>query len=89
MNILQAILAIPISILGFLVGANFLNSSRETKKVEQISFGSVICRNISENFYTHTVCEFKTKQNSRFCVLDKETNAQTTIDCKIFDDLGE
>lgn len=83
-NIVVIILGL---IIGFLIQKSCSNV--ETKKVEQISFGSVICRNISENFYTHTVCEFKTKQNSRFCVLDKETNAQTTIDCKIFDDLGK
>lgn len=83
-NIVVIILGL---IIGFLIQKSCSNV--ETKKVEQISFGSIICRKINENFYTHSVCEFKTKQNNRFCLLDKETNAQTTIDCKIFDDLGK
>lgn len=89
MNTFQAILVGPVCILGLLLGANLLNSLRETKKVEQISFGSVICREVGQGFAVSKVCEFKTKNNNRFCVFDKGTYAQTTIDCKIFDDLGK
>lgn len=80
-----------IMVLGVVFGVWFQKKyvSLEPKKVEQISFGNVLCREIVLGEYNvQKFCEFKTKSH-RFCLLSSGTNQQTTIDCKIFDDLGK
>lgn len=66
----------------------FGGHSTNTKKITQTNFGNVACRNFfsSAQSYPMTVCEFKTK-SVRFCLINPTSTSQTSVDCKVYDDM--